>query len=128
MDSGRDGGLDSEGVDGQHGKDGREEHREKTRAQEPARRIDKNKLATSADHQLLYGPRVPKRPARDLQSPLGTPEVRLLNAADLAKLDATRGEAGTVVLSATPLVEVTPDGSLLESRPYHGLAMTAEMR
>jgi hypothetical protein len=142
MDSGRDGGLDSEGVDGQHGKESREnsreETREETRAHEPARdraddggaarRIDKNKLATSADHQLLYGPRVPKRPARDLQSPLGNPEVRLLNAADLAKLDATRGEAGTVVLSATPLVEVTPDGSLLESRPYHGLAMTAEMR
>lgn len=94
----------------------------------PSRQFDKNRLATSADHQLLYGPRVPRRPARDLGSPLGNPEIRLMNESDLAKLDATRSEQGCAVLSATPLVEVTLDGSRLESRPFHGLAVNAELR
>lgn len=92
------------------------------------RRTDTNRFATSEDHQLYYGPRVPQRPARDLASPLGNAEVRLMNLADLAALDETRSMEGTVVLAATPLVETNPEGSLLESRPYHGLALSAWRR
>jgi len=70
---------------------------------------------------------VPKRPPRDIGSPLANPEVRLMNESDLAKLDAPRSEQGCAVLSATPLVEVTPDGSRRESRPFLGLALNAEL-
>lgn len=93
-----------------------------------ARRPDAKRGTPAEDHLLYYGAGVPKRPARDLASPLANPEIRLMNESDLAKLDTTRAVAGTAVLAATPLVEVTPDGSRLESRPFHGLALSAERR
>lgn len=92
------------------------------------RRSDKNRRAKREDHQLYYGERTPRRPARNMRSSLANPEVRMMSESDLAKLDAARDVEGTTVIAATPLVEVTSDGSRLESRPYHGLALSSEKR
>lgn len=67
------------------------------------------------------------RPARSLSCALGNPRVRLANLADIAERDRKAG-AGTVLLAATPLVEITPDGSGLMAMPHHGIPLDEELR
>lgn len=71
---------------------------------------------------------LPYRPKRDIASPLANPTIRLSTIEDLERDLLLRNTPGCVVIDATPVVEMTDDGSELEAMPGSGLTLSEETR
>lgn len=80
------------------------------------------------EHNLLYGPRVPSRAARVPDPTCGPSDTRLCNTADLKDINAASSASESLTWACTPLIEVGPDGSQLEARPYAGLVRSHQDR
>jgi hypothetical protein len=78
---------------------------------------------------LMYGPFVPKRPARALDCGLGNPDIRLMSVSDWRLFTARiRRSPGAIDLPATLLLEDSKDGAVLQARPFEGIPLDSELR
>ncbi len=78
--------------------------------------------------RIVDDPDVLSRPRRDIASPLGNRAIRLASESDLAFLHSLRNQTGSVTIAATPMVEISEDGSVLRLMANAGLPLSRDER